>query len=81
MDSFIQALFGVILAVIASFLSWIAVRVVALGGKIVELENRVKNQEHRCDERLLWTREIDEKMNKVCEDTAYIRGKMEGKSK
>lgn len=66
-------LIGIIGAVVVSFWGWLAVKVIAQGQKLVELESRISAQSRICSERLEWMRNLDTKLDKVAEDTSAIR--------
>lgn len=53
---------------------WLAVKVIAQGGKLVELEERIQTREGVCEERLYWLRLLDTKMNEVREGVSQISG-------
>lgn len=65
---------GAAVTVILSFWGWLAVKVIAMGSKLVELEARIEAREHECQARVAWIRNIELKINSVSEDTAAIRG-------
>lgn len=73
MNEAVMALLGVAMAAALSFWGWLAVKVVDLSKKLVELESRVCAQEHRCTERLEWIRNMEKVLSQVAEDTMAIR--------
>lgn len=53
---------------------WLAVKVIAQGSKLIELEERIQTREGVCEERLYWLRLLDAKMNEVREGVSQISG-------
>ena len=60
-----------------SFQSWLAVTIVRTQATVAKLQARMDAQEHQCNERLIWMRSLDTKMDDVKVDVAFIRGKLE----
>lgn len=56
-------LYPVLIPLIASFWAWLAIKVIDMGRKLVELEARVNAQEKTCTERLDWLRRIEDKVD------------------
>ena len=79
METFYLVLIGTGLTAVCSFWGWLAVSVVRINSRIAELDQRVNAQDRECNHRLVWMRSIELKVNKVAEDTSFIRGKLEKK--
>lgn len=55
------------------FWGWLAVKVIAQGAKLVELEGKVMSMGNNCSERLEWIRSMEKTLTRVAEDTMAIR--------
>jgi hypothetical protein len=64
--------------VVLSFWGWLALQVVSQGQKLIELEERISSGEHRCDERLVLIRAMNEKLDYVAGGVRDISGFMRG---
>jgi hypothetical protein len=73
----IPILIAAILTVSFSFWGWLAVKVIEQGAKIADIESRIGNREVECKTRMEWLQRMDDKLNKVREDVASIRGALE----
>jgi len=60
--------------VVLAFWRWTGLKVIELEAQIVELKSRVAAIERNCTERLAWSRQLEAKLDKVAEDTSFIRG-------
>ena len=72
-DWFMSTAFGLIVA----FQGWLALQIIRQGSKLVELEERVSAGERECQSRLVWLRNMNEKIDKVNSKTDRILGILE----
>ena len=68
---------GISMTVSLAFWGWLAVKVIDHGGKICDIEARMKMREIECQGRMEWFMRMDTKLNNVCEGVAAIRGALE----
>jgi hypothetical protein len=73
----LPVILGALLTASFGFWGWLAVKVVEQGGKICDIEARMKIREIECINRMEWLTRMDAKLNKVSEDVAHIRGALE----
>lgn len=66
-----------VISVSFGFWGWLAVKVIAQGVKIAEIESRMISRERECQGRMAWLRQMDDKLSAVREDVASIRGALE----
>ena len=64
---------GSYFAVVTGFLGWVAVRVISQGQKLVELEEKMKERDKKCEQRTNDFKEILTKLEAVQADTLHIR--------
>jgi len=72
---------GLIGTAALAFFGWLAVQVIRQGIKLVELENRITQQDHVCTERLVWLRSMDSKLDTVSDGVSEIRGILKPKNR
>jgi len=69
---------GLACTLVCSFWGWLAVTVVRTQAKVAELQARMDSQTKECGARLAWMRSMEQDVKKTAENTAFIRGQMEG---
>lgn len=62
---------------VLAFWGWVAKSIVKLGKDVAVIQRNVAIREKECDSRLKWLVRIEEKLDKVGEDTAAIKGFLE----
>lgn len=72
-----EVLPGCFLTINLGLWGWLACKVIAQGRKLIELESSIRSVRHECSERLIWLRQMDEKLDTAVEGIAFIKGKME----
>jgi hypothetical protein len=71
---------GLVCTLVCSFWGWLAVTTVRTQTQVAKLQARMDAQEHQCEERLTWMRELSANMSEVKGNVEFIRGAMEGKA-
>ena len=72
--------YGYVLMTMAlGFWGWVAAKIVRLDAEVATLKNWCETKDRECRERLERMRGIDEKLDEVRENTAAIRGYLEGR--
>jgi len=74
----LEAILTVLATAALGFIAWLVCKVLDMERKLVELEARIIAREKDCEHHHEWMDVIDTKLNKVCEDAAFVRGKMGG---
>ena len=64
---------GSYVAVVSGFLGWIAVKVISQGQKLVELEEKIKERDKKCEQRTEDFNKILIKLEALQADTLHIR--------
>ena len=73
---YVQVIIGLLSTIAIGFNSWLALSVISLRTKIVELESKVLNQEKHCEQRLSWLRTMEEKHDRMSNLVSEIHGRL-----